>query len=68
MTLGDHILEDTQKRSEEPSDLSTSIDVYYTKQEECQKLAEETDQKYRDKDTYGKDVTKHTWAPPPPEH
>ena len=60
-TLDDHVLEEIQKKFEEPPDLSIPIDVYYAKQEECQKLAEDTDHKIRDEDMV-KMLQKHMGA------
>ena len=48
--LDDHVLEDIMAVFEEPPDLSVPIDVYFEKQEECQRQAEGSDYKITDGD------------------
>ena len=48
--LDDHVLEDIMAVFEELPDLSVPIDVYYEKQEECQRQAEGSDYKITDGD------------------
>ena len=49
-TLDDHVLEDIMTVLAEPPDLTMPIDVYYAKQEECQRQAEASEDPIRDSD------------------
>ena len=49
-TLDDHVLEDIMTVFAEPPDLAMPIDVYYAKQEECQRQAEASEDPIRDSD------------------
>ena len=60
-SMDDHVLEEIMDKFEEPPDLAVPIDVYYAKQEECQRLAEGTDHKIKDGDMV-KMLQKHMGA------
>ena len=49
-TLDDHVLENIMAVFSEPPDLSVPVDVYYAKQEECQRQAEASDDPIKDGD------------------